>query len=68
MEAKDWQTAAKLIREIQSQATIADSSQLSIFPLSELSLDDSGPPTVLQGYPQRNLSLEDQINMVHHHI
>ena len=49
MKAKDWQTAAKLIRERQSQATTADSSQLSSFPLSELLLDDSGPPTVLQG-------------------
>ena len=49
MKAKDWQTAAKLIRERQSQATTADSSQLSSFPLSELTLDDSVPPTVLQG-------------------
>ena len=48
MKAKDWQTAAKLIRERQSQAATADSSQLSSFPLSELPLDDSGPPTVLQ--------------------
>ena len=49
MKAKDWQTTAKLIREKQSQATTADSSQLNSFPLSELPLDDSGPPTVLQG-------------------
>ena len=49
MKAKDLQTAAKLIRERQSQAATADSSQLSRFPLSELPLDDSGPPTVLQG-------------------
>ena len=49
MKAKDWQTTAKLIRERESQATTADSSQLSSFPLSELLLDDSGPPTVLQG-------------------
>ena len=49
MKGKDWQTTAKLIRERQSQAATADSSQLSSFPLSELSLDDSGPTTVLQG-------------------
>ena len=49
MKAKDWQTAAKLISERQSQAATADSTQLSSFPLSELPLDDSGPPTVLQG-------------------
>ena len=49
MKAKDWQTTAKLIRERQSQAATADSSQLSSFPLTELPLDDGGPPTVLQG-------------------
>ena len=49
MKAKDWQTATKLIRERQSQATTADSSQLSSFPLIELPLDDSESPTVLQG-------------------
>ena len=47
MKVKDWQTAAKLIRERQSQAATVDSSQLSSFPLSELPLDDSGSPTVL---------------------
>ena len=49
MKAKHWQTVAKLIRERQSQAATADSSQLSSFPLSELPLDDNGPPTGQQG-------------------
>ena len=49
MKAKDWQTAAKLIRERQSKVDIADSSELSSFPLSELSLDAIRPTTVLQG-------------------
>ena len=49
MKAKDWQSTAKLIRERQCQATTANSSKLSSFPLSELSVDESGPPTVLQG-------------------
>ena len=62
MKAKDWQTAAKLIRERQSQATTADSSQLSSFPLSALPLDDSGPPTVLQG-PYVPLSTSIPIHM-----
>ena len=62
MKAKDWQTAAKLIREKQSQAATADSSQLSSFPLSELPLDDSGPPTVLQG-PYMPLSTSTHIHM-----
>ena len=49
MKAKDWQNAAKLIRERQSQVATADSNELSSFPLSELSVDESGPTTVLQG-------------------
>ena len=63
MKAKDWQSAAKLIRERQSQAATADSSELSSFPLSELSLDDSGPPTVLQG-PYMPLSTSPPIHML----
>ena len=49
MKAKDWQSAAKLIKERQSQAATADSSELSSFPLSELLVDKGRPPTVLQG-------------------
>ena len=49
MKAKDWQNAAKLIRERQNQVAKADSSELSSFSLSELPVDESGPPTVLQG-------------------
>ena len=49
MKAKDWQSADKLITERKSQAATADSSELSSFPLSELSVDESVPPTVLQG-------------------
>ena len=48
MKAKDWQNAVNLIRERQSQAATADSSELSSFSLSELPVDESGPPTVLQ--------------------
>ena len=71
MKAKDWQSTVKLIRERQSKATTADSSELSSFPHSELSVDESGPPTVLQGpyvplststpigVPQGNLQMMD---------
>ena len=41
MKAKDGQSTAKLIRERQNQAAIADSSELSNFPLSELSVNES---------------------------
>ena len=48
MKATDWKNAAKLIKERQSQAATADKSKLNSLPLSELSVDESGPPTVLQ--------------------
>ena len=49
MKAKDWQNAAKLITERQSHAAMPDTSKLSSFSLSELLVDKSRPPTVLQG-------------------
>ena len=49
MKATDWKNIAKLIKERQHQVATADTSELSSFPLSELSVDESGPPTVLQG-------------------
>ena len=49
MKVKDWQNAAKLIRERQSHAAMADTIELSSFSLSELLVDEIGSPTVLQG-------------------
>ena len=49
MKAKDWQNNAKLIREKQNNAATADTSELRSFSLSELPVDESRPPTVLQG-------------------
>ena len=49
MKVTDWKNAAKLIKERKSQVATADTSELSSLPLSELSVDKSGPPTVLQG-------------------
>ena len=48
MKATDWKNTAKLIKERQSHVATADTSQLSSLPISELSVDASGPPTVLQ--------------------
>ena len=47
MKAKDWQKATQLVRERQSQAAMADTSELSSFSLSELPVDQSRPPTVI---------------------
>ena len=41
MKTKDWQNAAKLTRERESQAATADSSELSSFSLSELPVYES---------------------------
>ena len=49
MKATDWKNAAKLVQERQKHAATADMIELSSLPLSELSLDISGPPTVLEG-------------------
>ena len=49
MKAKDWQNAAKLIKERQSHTATADTNKLSSLSLSELPVDESRPPTVLQG-------------------
>ena len=47
MKAKDWQKAAQLVQERQNQAATADTRELSSFSLSELPVDQSGPPTVI---------------------
>ena len=49
MKPTDWQNATKFVQEVQRNAALADSNQLSSLPLSELSLDSSGLPTVLEG-------------------
>ena len=48
MKAKDWQKATQLVQERQSHAAMVDTSKLSRFPLSELPVDQSTPPAVLQ--------------------
>ena len=47
MKMKDWKKAAQLVQERQNQAATADSSELSSFSLSELPVDQSGPPTLI---------------------
>ena len=49
MKVKDWQKAAQLVQERQNQAATADTSELSSFSLSELPVDQSGSPTLMQG-------------------
>ena len=47
MNATSWRKAADMAA--QQAAAITDSKQLETLPLSQLSVDDSGPPQVNYG-------------------
>ena len=62
MKVQDWQKATQLVCERQNQAAIADTSELSSFSLSELPVDQSGPPTLIHG-PYVPLSTSTPVHM-----
>ena len=62
MKVKDWQKAAQLVCDRQTKAATVDTSELSSFSLSELPVDSSGPPTLLQG-PHVPLSMSTPIHV-----
>ena len=47
MKVKDWQKATQLVHERQNQTATTDTSELSSFSLSELPVDQSGPPALI---------------------
>ena len=49
MNPSDWIKAAALITQQKQEAATADTDQLSSMPLSQLVMDDSGPPVVHYG-------------------
>ena len=49
MNPSDWIKAATLIMQQKQEAATADTDQLSSMPLSQLAIDDSGPPVVHYG-------------------
>ena len=49
MNPSDWIKAAALITQQKQEAATADTDQLSSMPLSQLTMDDSGPPVVHYG-------------------
>ena len=49
MKVKDWQKATQLVCKRQNQTATAGTSELSSFSLSELPVDQSGPPTLIHG-------------------
>ena len=49
MNLSDWIKAAALITQQKKEAATADTDQLSSMPLSQLAMDDSGPPVMHYG-------------------
>ena len=49
MNPSDWRKAATLVTQHKQEAAMADSDQLSSMPLSQIAIDDSGPPIVRYG-------------------
>ena len=49
MNPLDWRKAATLVSQHKQEAAIAEMDQLSSMPLSEISIDDSGPLVVHYG-------------------
>ena len=49
MNLSDWIKAATLITQQKQEAATADTDQLSSMPLSQLAMDDSGPPVMHYG-------------------
>ena len=49
MNPSDWIKAAALVTEHKQEAAIAETDQLSSMPLSQIAMDESGPPVVHYG-------------------
>ena len=49
MNPLDWIKAAALVTQHKQEAATAETDQLSSMPLSQLAMDDSGPPVVHYG-------------------
>ena len=49
MNLSDWIRAATLITQHKQEAATTDTDELSSMPLSQLAMDDSGPPVVHYG-------------------
>ena len=49
MNPSDLRKAAALVSQHKQEATIAETDQLSSMPLSQISIDDNGPPVVHYG-------------------
>ena len=49
MNPSDWIKAAALVTQHKQKAATSETDQLSSMPLSQIAMDDSGPPVVHYG-------------------
>ena len=49
MNPSDWIKAATLVTQHKQEAATTETDQLSSMPLSQMAVDDSGPPVVHYG-------------------
>ena len=49
MNPSDWRKAVALVTQHKQEAVMAEMDQLSSMPLSQIAIDDSGPPVVYYG-------------------
>ena len=49
MNLSDWRKAAALVTQHKQEAAMAEMDQLSSIPLSQIAIDDNGPPIVHYG-------------------
>ena len=49
MTPSDWIKAATSVTQHKQEAAMAETDQLSSMPLSQIAIDDSGPPIVHYG-------------------
>ena len=49
MNLSDWIKATALVTQHKQEAAITETNQLSSMPLSQIAMDDSGPPVVHYG-------------------
>ena len=49
MNPSDWRKVVSLVTQHKQKATMVETDQLSSMPLSQIAIDDSGPPVVHYG-------------------
>ena len=49
MNPSDWRKAATLVTQHKQEAAMAEMDQLSSMPLSQIAIDNSGPPVIHYG-------------------